>query len=163
MVRRSVNRTLPGWIFLVLALAASTLRAGDPPGDGLRPDPSLSPEQVVRIQLEALRRNDADDRGIAVAFRFASPENKRNTGPVPRFARMIKHGPYALMLSFSHASFAPTQVAGRQALQSVTLVAPGHAPVTYLFHLSRQVDDGPNKDCWMTEGVQVRAEAGRAA
>lgn len=162
MMRRSETRMPPAWMLLALALAWSPLFAADPLGDDVRPEPSLTPEDVVRIQLEALRRNDADDRGIAVAFRFASPENKRNTGPMPRFARMIKRGPYALMLNFSHASFAPTRVSGRRALQSVTLVAPGHAPVTYLFHLSRQQGEGPEKDCWMTEGVQVRPEEGRA-
>ncbi len=38
------------------------------------PDPSLSPQDVVSIQIEALRNNDIpyEDRGIEVTFHFAS-------------------------------------------------------------------------------------------
>jgi hypothetical protein len=48
--------------------------------DSLVPAPDLTPDEVVRIQLNALRRNDVANRGIAVAFRFASlrrPPTKR--------------------------------------------------------------------------------------
>ncbi len=43
------------------------------------PDPSLSPQDVVSIQIEALRNNDTpyENRGIEVTFNFASPANKR--------------------------------------------------------------------------------------
>ena len=71
------------------------------------PEPALSPGDVIRIQLEALRHNDEQDRGIAVAFRFASPANRANTGPLSRFTAMIKEGPYALMLDFRDATYDP--------------------------------------------------------
>ena len=59
-----------------------------------QPDPSLSPQDVVSIQLEALRNNDTpyDNRGIEVTFNFASPANKRITGPIERFAAMVRGG-----------------------------------------------------------------------
>ena len=58
------------------------------------PDPSLSPRDVVSIQIEALKNNDIPykDRGIEVTFNFASPTNKRMTGPIERFKAMV-HGP----------------------------------------------------------------------
>jgi hypothetical protein len=110
---------------------------------------------VVRIQLEALRASADNDDGFAVAFRFASPENKKMTGPLTRFATMIKTGPYAPMLRFRDAVYAEPQVQGRFAMQDVTLISPGAAPVSYRFHLSRQESVGPLNDCWMTEAVQV--------
>jgi hypothetical protein len=45
------------------------------------PNAQLTPDQVFKIQLEALRTNDENDRGIEITFRFASPANKRSTGP----------------------------------------------------------------------------------
>lgn len=39
------------------------------------PNPSLSPDQVVQIQLEALKHNDLTDSGIALVYRFASVGN----------------------------------------------------------------------------------------
>ena len=59
--------------------------------DLLAPDPALSPAEVVVIQLDALRGNEAEtDAGIAQTWAFAHPDNKRMTGPLPRFAQMIK-------------------------------------------------------------------------
>ena len=149
---------------IVLALAAwlttgpvsgqGTARATpDPVSDALVPDPVLTPGEVVRIQLEALRHNDGQDRGIAVTFRFASPANRANTGPFPRFAAMIKNGPYALMLDFREARYGPVEIVAKLARQRVTLTGAG-GRMTYWFYLSRQVTP-PYVDCWMTDAVYI--------
>ena len=51
------------------------------------PDPSLSPQDVVSIQIEALQQNDTpyEDRGIEVTLKFTSPANKRMTDAVSQF------------------------------------------------------------------------------
>ena len=116
----------------VTGASAAAPDAPDPLSQQVQPNPRLTPQQVVRAQLEALRRNDRDDRGIEVAFRFASPQNKRNTGPLPRFARMIKDGPYALMLRYVDASYAPVKIDGDVAAQQVTLIDVDQA-VTFIF------------------------------
>jgi hypothetical protein len=153
------------WAAAWLWAAGGTHASADGGADALdaAPDPALAPQDVVRLQLEALRRNDAADRGIAAAFRFASPQNRRSTGPLPRFGRMIKQGPYALMLRYSDAAYGPVQVRGRRAVQRVTLYAPGRAPVSYAFFLSRQRQDGPLDGCWMTDAVQALPVAGTQA
>ena len=55
------------------------------------PAPDLSPAEGVRLQVEALGRNDTphEDAGIEAAFTFASPANKRATGPLNRFRRLF--------------------------------------------------------------------------
>ena len=160
--RRSLVRVLGLPIVLVLAVWLTTgsvpgqgtgLETPDPVSDALVPDPVLTPGEVVRIQLEALRHNDGQDRGIAVAFRFASPANRANTGPFSRFAAMIKNGPYALMLNFREATYGPIEIAGKRARQRVTL-AGASGRMTYWFYLSRQVMP-PYVDCWMTDAVYI--------
>ena len=161
------QRAAAGLAAALLVLLIGAAPAGDvaPPqaDDGPHPHPSLAPADVVRIQLEALRDNDAADSGIAIAYRFASPDNRRSTGPLARFAAMIKREPYAMMLRYTDAVYGPVTVAGRRAAQRVVLSAPGRAPVTYVFHLTRQEDAGPLQECWMTEAVQAVAYAGRQA
>ena len=159
---------LPAVLPLVLVLcAADALAQGigsgnsDPLGETLVPDPALSPGDVVRIQLEALRRNDEQDRGIAVAFRFASPANRTNTGPLSRFIAMIKEGPYALMLDFRNADYGPVETQSGQARQRVTLTGTRES-VTYWFYLSRQ-SEAPCMDCWMTDAVFIEPDQGRVA
>ena len=133
----------------------------DPLSEALIPSPALSPGDVVRIQLEALRRNDRHNRGIEVAFRFASPANRANTGPLERFVSMIRNGPYALMLGFRAASYGPVESRGVRARQRVTLANAGRS-VTYWFYLSRQTG-APYEDCWMTDAVYVEPAAGQSA
>ena len=157
---------LPAVLPLVLVLcAADALAQGsgsgnsDPLGETLVPDPALSPGDVIRIQLEALRHNDDQDRGIAVAFRFASPANRANTGPLPRFIAMISQGPYALMLDFREAAYGPVETVSNQARQRVTLTG-ARETMTYWFYLSRQ-SEAPYVDCWMTDAVYIEQPAGQ--
>ena len=130
-----------------------------PLSDALVPNPALSPAEVIRIQLEALRDNDDQDRGIAVAFRFASPANRANTGPLPRFIAMIRQGPYALMLDFREAAYGPVETVSDRARQRVTLTGARES-VTYWFHLSRQ-SEAPYADCWMTDAVYIERSGGQ--
>ena len=137
------------------------VRSPNPLSDALVPEPALSPGDVVRIQLEALRHNDEQNRGIEVAFRFASPANRANTGPLPRFIAMIKEGPYALLLDFVEATYGPVETVAGRARQPVTLTG-SRSSITYWFYLSRQTER-PYVDCWMTDAVYIAESAGQVA
>ena len=154
-----------GVALLFCAAAASSGGAGpearDPLAGTLVPRPGLSPGEVIRIQLEALRNNDDADRGIEVAFRFASPANRAHTGPLPRFIRMIRQGPYALMLDHHTATYGMVRIIGDHARQQVTLTG-ARARVSYWFFLSRQ-EGAPCEGCWMTDAVHVERVRERKA
>jgi hypothetical protein len=122
--------------------------------DGPQPNPSLSPEQVVAIQLQALQRNDtpAKDSGIAVAFRFASPGNQAVTGPLANFILLVKNPLYLPLLDHKSIERGPMKIDGDKAEQRVTLTSATGEKVVYLFTLSKQAD-GQYQDCWMTDGV----------
>lgn len=115
------------------------------------PDPTLSPGEVVAIQMEALGGAYPDSDGIEVAFRFASPANKASTGPLPRFAGMIRGPAYDIMLDYDSVYYGPVLVQGRVAFQQVILVR-GEERALFVFQLRRQ-DTDPYQDCWMTDGV----------
>ena len=124
----------------------------------LVPSPDLTPERVVQIQLDALRHNDSRNRGIEVAFRFASPNNKLQTGPLPRFIRMIQRGPYSLMLAYDNVAYDPVEIVENYARQQVTLIGSGIV-VAYEFYLSRQTEGGCI-GCWMTDAVIAKRPSG---
>ncbi len=124
----------------------------------LVPSPELTPEQVVQIQLNSLRHNDSGNRGIEVAFRFASPDNKLRTGPLPRFIRMIKQGLYSLMLAYDNVDYDPVEIVEGYARQRVTLIGSGLI-VAYEFYLSRQTE-GACIGCWMTDAVVAKPPSG---
>lgn len=126
-----------------------------PKDEGLQPNPDLSPEQVVTIQLEALQHNDTPERdsGIAIAFRFASPANQAATGPLANFILLVKNPLYQPLLNHRSVERAPVKIAGDEAQQRVILMSATGVKAVYLFTLSKQAD-GRYKDCWMTDGVE---------
>jgi alpha-glucosidase (family GH31 glycosyl hydrolase) len=120
----------------------------------LQPDPSLSPQEVVRIQVEAMQQNDAPepDSGIRIAFRFASPANKATTGPIERFIALVKNPQYRALLNSRSIEYGETEMMGSEAAQPVFIEGANGERVAYLFVLSRQTDE-PFVDCWMTDAV----------
>lgn len=120
----------------------------------LRPRPAYPPDKVVRIQIEALGDNDRPhpDAGIEITFRFASPANKKVTGPLPRFIEMVHNAAYRPMLNHQGARYGKLKREGNHASQTVILKIGDGSRVGYLFQLSRQ-SEAPYKDCWMTDSV----------
>jgi len=119
------------------------------------PSPDLSPTEVVRLQVEALGENDTpyEEAGIEAAFQFASPANKRATGPLERFRRLFDTAAYRPMIDHLGARTSEAQVRGDVARVGVVLTSERGRQVGYLFRLSKQAD-APHEGCWMTDGVQ---------
>ena len=143
---------------LVLVLAASA-HAQAP----LPPDPALSPAAVVRIQLEALQRNDVPtpDAGIRQTWAFAHPDNKRLTGPLARFGQMIKGPAYRPLIGHAAHTIERLGATGDEATFRVTIETPEGAVLEYLWVVAR-VLDGPAKGAWMTTSVPPPRPSGRA-
>ena len=68
--------------------------------DLFKPNPNILPEDVIKIQLEALMNNNIpyEDAGISQTWEFAHPENRQYTGPLSNFTSMMKSDPYSSML-----------------------------------------------------------------
>ncbi len=123
------------------------------------PSPKLTPREVVEAQLAALRSNDepSPDDGIRTAFRFASPENKRSTGPVERFIEMVRNPLYAPLLNHRTAVVSDTTQKGDLARIKVTLIAADGQEAAFVWILARVTTD-ECAGCWMTSTV-MRVEA----
>lgn len=117
-----------------------------------RPSPDLAPAEVVKLQVTALKDNDASNGGIGLTFRFASPENRSNTGPLERFIRMVRSSPYDRLINHHSVDFEPMQISGDEAYQALTVKDLIGEQTTYLWVLSRQ-DEGEFAGCWMTDAV----------
>jgi len=130
----------------------------------MAPSPLLSPVQVVTNQMLALHSND--DKGMAQCFEFASPSNRAVTGPLARFAGMIRTA-YGVMCTAKHGWVGEVQVDDEQLddlLQASILVVystcpegfhPPHSQfLVFCFYLEKQQSERAGyKDCWMTSGV----------
>ncbi len=147
------------------ALAAALLVMAAPSWavELLMPDPALSPAVVVETQLKALQVNDTPetDAGIAQTWAFAHPDNKRVTGPLPRFAGMIK-GPMNRIL-LNHQSHEVEEVSSTddQAVFAVTVTGESGKAVIYQWRVAK-VAEGEHAGAWMTTAVSPPIGAGQA-
>jgi hypothetical protein len=145
-----------------LSLAFLIMASPGPAADLLAPDPDLSPAEVVAIQLNALQRNEADtDAGIAQTFAFAHPDNKRMTGPLPRFAQMIEGPQYRMLLN--HRSHEAREVSRTddEAVFAVTVTSRTGEVVGYRWSVAK-VKDGKHAGAWMTIAVSPPVAVGQA-
>ena len=116
------------------------------------PEPELKPNDVVRLQLLAMQQNDDSDFGIEVTFRFASPSNKIQTGPLKRFIRLVRNPSYRPLLNHINATFLELTVEEVFAVQDVIITTSNGERIGYRFRLS--IQKGPlYPGCWMTDSV----------
>ena len=116
------------------------------------PDPELKPNEVVRLQLLAMQQNEESNFGIEVTFRFASPANKRQTGPLKRFVMLVRSPSYSPLLNHTNATFLELTIEDNFAIQDVVITTSEGKRIGYRFRLSIQKGN-VYPECWMTDSV----------
>ena len=123
--------------------------------DLLIPKNSILPAEVVKIQLVGLMNNDKDykDSGIEQTWHFAHPKNRKVTGPLDNFKRMIKGDTYQMMLN--HLSHTITQLGSGDNWAQFEVVILDKNKIYHKFNwqVEKYVGDGELKDCWLTTMV----------
>ena len=134
-------------IFLIL-LSSSTAEI-------LKPNNKIKPSEVVKIQLNGLQKNDLDfkDSGIEQTWNFAHPNNKKVTGPLPNFKRMIKGDSYQMMLD--HLSHTITELGSSDNWAQFEVIILDKNKIYHKFNwqVEKYTLDGMLKDCWLTTMV----------
>ena len=121
----------------------------------LKPSSKIKPSEVVKIQLNGLQKNDLDfiDSGIEQTWNFAHPNNKKVTGPLPNFKRMIKGDAYQMMLN--HLSHTITQLGSSDIWAQFEVVILDKNKIYHKFNwqVEKYTEEGELKDCWLTSMV----------
>lgn len=152
------KRRIPLFFLLLVSMALNSAIATDDgttvPADLPRPAAGLEPGDVVRIVIGALANNDEPhvDAGIETTFAFASPGNRRNTGPLQRFSSMVKSPPYGIMVNHVESEFSDVRMVAGSAYQLVRLIGRDGRAIVFAFRLSQQIDE-PYEGMWMTDAV----------
>ena len=123
--------------------------------DLLIPKKDILPSEVVKIQLTGLQNNDSvfKDGGIEQTWNFAHPNNKRATGPLENFKRMIKSDSYQMMID--HLSHTITEVGSGDKWAQFEVIILDKNKIYHKFNwqVEKYTVDGTLKDCWMTTMV----------
>lgn len=149
-----------GW---VVALVGSMTAVPSFGAEILQPDPDLSPAEVIAIQLSALQANDTPgpDAGIVQTFAFAHPDNRRVTGPLPRFAEMIKGPRYGALLNHRAHEIKEVASTDDEAAFAVVVTSATGEVVGFRWAVAR-VADGEHAGAWMTIAVSPPVPIGNA-
>lgn len=120
------------------------------------PSETDGPSDAVALQLDALKTNDdpCQNAGIMTAYNFASPANRRSTGPLARFVAMVRSPQYRPLVDFDEAVRGPVERTENYATQRVTITGANGETATYEFGLSVQ-SVGEFRRCWQTDRVVV--------
>ena len=116
------------------------------------PNPELKANEIVSLQLMAMQQNDVSNHGIEITFRFASPQNKVQTGPLSRFIKLVRSPAYSPLLNHLDVTFLNLKVEGNVAIQEVIITTSTGTRKGFRFLLSLQQGE-TYKECWMTDAV----------
>jgi len=137
-------------ILLILFLSISLSKA-----ELINPNSSIKPAEVVKIQLTGLKNNDKkfQDSGIEQTWNFAHPNNKKVTGPLPKFKKMIKGDSYKMMIN--HLSHTITELGKGNNWAQFEVIILDNEKIYHKFNwqVEKYTMDGPLKDCWLTTMV----------
>ena len=140
-------------IFKVLILFLITISVSK--AEILKPSRNINPKEVVKIQLTGLQKNDFNfkDSGIEQTWNFAHPNNKKVTGPLSNFKRMIKGDAYQMMIN--HLSHTITQLGSTDKWAQFEVIILDKNKIYHKFNwqVEKYTEDGELKDCWLTSMV----------
>ena len=140
-------------IFKILFLLLITLSISN--AELLSPNNTISPKEVVKIQLTGLQQNDLKykDSGIEQTWKFAHPNNRRVTGPLSNFKMMIKSDSYGMMIN--HLSHTITELGSSDKWAQFEVIILDKDKIYHKFNwqVEKYTKEGVLKDCWMTTMV----------
>lgn len=155
------------------------------PLEGRKPTALMPPTTVVRVQMDALMRNDwpEEDSGIRTAFAFAMPARVEEIlagkvrGPVSavrawdaaeryltleEFGKTVRDSMYAPLLNFSEWEMVSPMVfhgpGDKRGLQAVKVnfhSEDGEEVKRVFTFCLEKVLSGAFKDCWMVVGLRI--------
>ena len=137
-------------VIILLLISISVSKA-----ELLKPRSNINPAEVVKIQLIGLQKNDLDfkDSGIVQTWNFAHPNNKKATGPLDNFKRMIKGDSYQMMID--HLSHTITQLGSSDIWAQFEVIILDKNKIYHKFNwqVEKYTMNGDLKDCWLTTMV----------
>ena len=140
-------------IFKILILLLATISFSN--AELLNPNSSIAPKEVVKIQLSGLQQNDLEykDSGIEQTWNFAHPNNKKVTGPLNNFKRMIKGASYQMMIDHLSHTITEVGISNKSAQFEVIILDKNKIYHKFNWQVEKFTSEGPLKDCWLTTMV----------
>ena len=141
---------------ILIIFSLGSLRLDDNYSPNLtKPDISLKPLDVISIQLNSLQRNNIPfkDAGIEQVWEFAHPDNKRLTGPLEKFKKMIYGKSYQMLIGHENSEIKILSKDENRLVYEVFILSSDKKRYSYIWQIEKVKTNGSLKNCWMTTSV----------
>ena len=150
-----MNKLISYFIFFIIFTTNSF-------SDVIKPSKKIEPDQVVKIQLKGLMNNNDpySDVGIEQTWEFAHPKNKKYTGPLEKFKKMLKGDSYYMLLGHKEHQIEQVYFNENVATFLVTILDSDKNYYKFKWQVEKYINQGPLKDCWLTTAVSQPVSLG---
>ena len=128
----------------------------------LKPNETITPMKVVKIQLDGLKKNNSSykDQGIEQTWEFAHPNNKIFTGPLDRFKEMIKSESYKMLLNHKDHKINEIYSEDNKVIFEVIVMDSEKKYYMFKWQVEKYLKSGPLQNCWLTTMVSAPISLG---
>ena len=156
-MKKIVRFSLYGLLYLAIIFFLAIMFIVTAKADLIKPNNTIEPFQVIKIQLNGLKHNDKPkkDNGIEQTWKFAHPSNQKNTGPLERFKVMIKGKSYAMLINHLDHKVVEIKSSDLTALFEVTVLDEDKVYYKFNWTVEKYAAEGPLKGCWLTTMVSA--------
>ena len=141
---------------ILLAVSLGSLRYYDNYSPSLtKPNVSLKAIDVLLIQLNSLQRNNIPfkDAGIEQVWEFAHPNNKKVTGPLKKFKKMIHSKNYEMLIGHDNNEITILNENANKSVYKVYILSNDKKKYSYIWQIEKVQQEGKLMNCWMTTNV----------
>jgi len=138
---------------ILITVSLGSLRFYDNYSPSLtKPNVSLKPLDVIVIQLNALQRNNIpfNDAGIEQVWKFAHPKNKKITGPLEKFKKMIYSKNYIMLIGHKNSEITTLSESDNMSVYKVYILSNDKKKYSYVWQVEKVKEEGDLINCWMT-------------
>ena len=123
--------------------------------DLIKPNSEIGPNQVVKIQLNGLMKNDEPNlnNGIKQTWEFAHPSNKKYTGTLSKFITLLKGQNYRMLINHLDNEIIEIFKTSNKYGFEVTILSNDKNYYKFQWIVEKYYEEGPLKDCWLTISV----------
>jgi len=149
-------KTLSIISIILVFVSLGYLRLNENYSPGLtKPNIILKPLEVLSIQLNSLQRNNIPykDAGIEQVWEFAHPKNKKITGPLDKFKKMIYGKSYKMLIEHENSEITILKEDINRSVYKVYILSSDKKKYSYIWQVEKVKADGNLKNCWMTTNV----------
>ena len=127
-----------------------------------KPNNELKPFDVVKIQLSALKNNNKPykNAGIEQTWEFAHPSNKKFTGPLPRFIKLLNDEGYNVLLNHMEHKIVEIFNSEKKFIYEITILDRENFFFKYKWQVEKFLNEGPLNNCWLTTSVSLPTSLG---